>query len=76
MKLFTDAEKRKRFMKTGLPYLLGIAWAPIIGVIVTAILGKPIATQLGWPLTLGITGMMTLLLIYLLLKFFRRTGQH
>jgi hypothetical protein len=75
MKLFTDAEKRKRFMKRGLPYLLGIAWTPIIGVVVTAAVGKPVAGLIGWQSTLAVTGLITLVVVYLLLKFFRRTGQ-
>jgi len=62
-------------MKRGLPYLLGIAWAPIIGVVVTAAVGKPVAGLIGWQATLGVTGGITILAVYMLLKFFRRIGQ-
>jgi len=62
-------------MKTGLSSLLGIAWTPIIGVLVAATVGKPLATLMGWPVTLGLTAMITLLLAWLLLKVFQRTGK-
>jgi len=75
MKLFPDAEKRKRFMKSGLPWLVGLAWAPIIGVLVTAAVGTPVAGLIGWEATMVVTAGITLLLIFLLLKFFRRTRE-
>jgi len=62
-------------MKRGLPYLFGIAWAPIIGVVVTATVGKPVAGLIGWEATLVVTSFITLLVVSLLLKFFRRVGQ-
>ena len=74
MKLFPDAESRKRFMSRGLPFLLGIAWTPIIGLIITAIIGQPLAALIGWPVTLGITAIMTFLCTLLLLRFFKSTG--
>lgn len=75
MKLFPDPEKRKRFMKSGLPWLVGIAWAPIIGVLVAAAVGTPVASLIGWQATLVVTAGITLLLLFLLLKFFRRTRE-
>ncbi len=61
-------------MKTGLSSLLGIAWTPIIGVVVAATVGTPLASLMGWPVTLGLTAMITLLLAWLWLKVFQRTG--
>ena len=62
-------------MKSGLPWLVGIAWAPIIGVLVTAAVGTPAASLIGWQATLVVTAGITLLLLFLLLKFFRRTRE-
>ena len=75
MKLFPDTESRKRFMKTSLHFLLGIAWVPVLWVIVMAMVGKPIAALMGWPVTLGISGMMTLLFLFLFLRFFSYNGK-
>lgn len=62
-------------MKSGLPWLVGIAWAPIIGVLVTATVGTPAASLIGWQATLVVAAGITLLLLFLLLKFFRRTRE-
>ena len=75
MKLFPDVESRKRFMKTSLFFLLGIAWTPVIWVIVAAMVGKPMVALMGWPVMLGISGMMTLFFIFLFLRFFNRSGK-
>jgi len=75
MKLFPDAASRKRFMKTGLPVLLGIAWMPIIGLLIISIIGKPIGALIGLPVTIGITAFMTILFTILLLRFFNRVAQ-
>ncbi|ABL65008.1 hypothetical protein [Chlorobium phaeobacteroides] len=40
MKLFSDSDSRKRFMKNGLPYLLSIVWIPIIWMTVSALFGR------------------------------------
>lgn len=72
MKLFGDSEFRKRFMKSGLPVALAVAWAPIIWMTLTALLG---------PLLLRLTSSflavqtivlpLTLLSIFLFLRAFR-----
>jgi len=71
MKLFKDSDAKKRFMKTGLPIMLGIAWAPILWMIFIAILGQVLFTLTGsWPLVQGVILLMVLLAAYLLLKGF------
>lgn len=58
-------------MKTGLPIMLGIAWAPILWMIFIAILGQVLFTLTGsWPLVQGVILLMVLLAAYLLLKGF------
>ncbi|MEI7694628.1 MAG: hypothetical protein WCI64_03120 [Chlorobium sp.] len=75
MKLFPDKEQRKRWMKRALPFLFGIAWTPIILLLVTALFGKPLAALFGWPVTLWISVILTLLCTTLFLRFFSLSGK-
>ncbi|NTW82978.1 MAG: hypothetical protein HGB36_06370 [Chlorobiaceae bacterium] len=73
MKLFPDIETKKRFMKTGLPFLLGFAWVPIIWMVVTAFLGPALFILTGsWVVTQVIIVLFACLFTYLLLTVFRR----
>ena len=75
MKLFTDADRKKRFMKTGLPVMFGIAWAPIIWILIIPILGPILFTLTGsWLVAQGAVLVVVLLLIFLLLKVFKGLG--
>jgi hypothetical protein len=75
MKLFSDSDQKKRFMKTGLPIMLGIAWAPIIWMLFIAILGPILyALTASWPVTQGTILIIVLIATYSLLKVFMRLG--
>uniref|UniRef100_Q3ASW9 Uncharacterized protein n=1 Tax=Chlorobium chlorochromatii (strain CaD3) TaxID=340177 RepID=Q3ASW9_CHLCH len=74
MSIFNDAEKRKRLMKGGLPLILAVAWMPIVGMVVLVIIGAPLATLVGWPFTFVLVGAVTLSLLWLFLKLFRKSG--
>jgi hypothetical protein len=76
MKLFSDSDQKKRFMKTGLPIMLGIAWAPIIWMLFIALLGPIVYTlTASWPVTQGAILLIVLFTTYLLLKVFMRLGE-
>ncbi|MEI8102957.1 MAG: hypothetical protein WCG61_05460 [Chlorobium sp.] len=62
-------------MKRALPVLLSIAWAPMIALVVTAVIGTPLAVLVGWQATLWVSGLLTLLVITLLMRFFSATGK-
>ena len=75
MKLFPDFDTKKRFMKTGLPIILGIAWSPIIWMVVIATLGKGVFLLTGsWGIAQVITVVIVFLVIFLLLRVFRGIG--
>ena len=76
MKLFPDEEQKRRFMKTGLPVIFGIAWAPIITMVVMALLGPALIALTGsLALMLGVIFIITMLVTSLLLWFFMRIGR-
>jgi hypothetical protein len=73
MKFFSDSDAKKRFMKTGLPLILGVAWAPIIWMVFMASLGPVLITITGsWLITQAGIVLMVLLATYFLLKVFHR----
>jgi hypothetical protein len=75
MKLFPDFETKKRFMKTGLPIILGIAWSPIIWMVVLATFGRGVFALVGsWLVTQAVVLVMVILVMYLLLRLFMRIG--
>jgi len=75
MKLFSDNVARKRFMKTGLPVLLGIAWSPIVWMIVMAFFGSALDALTGsWLVTQGVVLTFAFLTTVLLLRIFIRIG--
>lgn len=75
MKLFPDFETKKRFMKTGLPIILGIAWSPIIWMVVIATLGQGVFALTGsWLVTQGVVLVIVFLVVYVLLRVFMQIG--
>ena len=75
MKLFPDVDTKKRFMKTGLPVILGIAWAPIIWMVFVAMLASPLFALSGsWPLTHGFILIVVFFVTFLFLRLFMRIG--
>lgn len=76
MKLFSDSAAKKRFMKTGLPIILGIAWSPIIWMLLVAILGPALfALTASWFMTHVVILVVVAPVIFLLLRLFMRTGR-
>ena len=76
MKLFPDFDTKKRFMKTGLPIVLGIAWSPIIWMLLVATLGPPLfALTASWFITQAIILAVFAPVIFFLLRLFMRTGR-
>ncbi|MCX6179810.1 MAG: hypothetical protein NT163_10705 [Chlorobiales bacterium] len=62
-------------MKTGLPLMVGIAWAPIIWMVFMASLGPVLFKITGsWLITQGGIVLLVLLATYFLLKVFHRIG--
>ncbi len=63
-------------MKTGLPVILGIAWAPIIWIMMMSTVGTLFFRLTGsWPVTQVVILLTVLLVTFFLLKFFMRIGQ-
>ncbi len=76
MKLFPDVETRKRFMKTALPVIFGIAWTPILWMLVLSTVGPALFSVTGsWPVTHGAVIIMVLLVTSLFIKLFMRIGR-
>ncbi len=76
MKLFPDSDTKKRFMKTGLPIILGIAWSPIIWMLLMATLGPGLfALTDSWPITQALILAVVAPVIFFLLRLFMRTGR-
>jgi hypothetical protein len=72
MKLFSDSDSRKRFMKNGLPILLSIAWGPIIWMSVSALLGRALLFFTGSMLIAQLlVVVITLGTLFLFLRLFR-----
>ena len=62
-------------MKTGLPIILGIAWSPIIWMVVLATLGQGVFMLTGsWLVTQVVLLVIVVLVIYLLLRIFMHVG--
>lgn len=75
MKLFPDFDTKKRFMKTALPVILAIAWAPIIWLIAIATLGQGVLALTGsWLMAQVITIVTVLIIAPLLSMVFVRMG--
>ncbi|TLU88006.1 MAG: hypothetical protein FDX21_04180 [Chlorobium sp.] len=76
MKLFPDPETKKRFMKTGLPVILGIAWSPIIWIMMMSTVGTLFFRLTGsWPVTQVVILLMVVVVTFFLLQFFMRLGR-
>lgn len=75
MKLFPDFDTKKRFMKNGLPIILGIAWSPIIWMVVMATIGQGVFALTGsWFITQVAAVLLVVVLLFLLLRIFLRIG--
>lgn len=75
MKLFPDKETRKRFMKTTLTAVVGLAWLPIIWMLVTATFGSLLNSLTGsWIAAHTIILLFAFLVTLLLLRLFIRLG--
>jgi hypothetical protein len=75
MKLFPDFETKKRFMKTGLPIIFGIAWSPIVWIVVIATIGQGVFALTGsWLVTQALILVIVLFVMALFLRVFMRIG--
>jgi hypothetical protein len=75
MKLFPDEQKRKKFMKGGLPVVFTIAWTPIVWMLLASLLGPVIEPVFhSWQPVVLIIGVMTLLSMLLLIRLFKTVG--
>ncbi|NTU98370.1 MAG: hypothetical protein HGA62_11255 [Chlorobiaceae bacterium] len=73
MIFFKDNEEKKRFMKAGLPYILGIAWTPIIWILFIAVIGPLLFILTGsWVVTQILILGFAIVTVYFLLRLFRR----
>ncbi|NTV99540.1 MAG: hypothetical protein HGA70_10310 [Chlorobiaceae bacterium] len=73
MKIFKDIEEKKRFMKAGLPYILGFAWTPILWILFIAVLGPVLFVLTGsWLAVQLLVLVLAIIVVNLLLKLFRR----
>jgi|WetSurMetagenome_2_1015567.scaffolds.fasta_scaffold220710_3 1,4-dihydroxy-2-naphthoate octaprenyltransferase len=71
MKIFPDVETRKQFMKQFLPVILGVAWTPIIWIMLMLVLA-PLLIVVAGAWTQLIVLVLSVLAAWLLLKLFRR----
>jgi hypothetical protein len=75
MKLFPDKEKRKNFMKGGLPIILAVVWTPIIWMTLAAVLGPAMERVIGvWQVNVIILAVATVLAMIGLIRLFKMTG--
>ncbi|ACF11712.1 conserved hypothetical protein [Chlorobaculum parvum NCIB 8327] len=75
MKFFPDEEKKKRFMKNGLPVMFAVAWTPIIWMVLAAVLGPVLERVLPvWQLVVLIIAMLSVLAMVMLVRLFRILG--
>ena len=75
MKLFPDKEKRKNFMKGGLPVVLAVAWTPIVWMTLASFLGPAMERITGsWQVNVSILVVATLLVMIALIRVFKIAG--
>lgn len=75
MKLFPEKEKRKRFMKNGLPVIFTVAWTPVVWMLLATLLGPPMQQLFtAWQPVMLIIGVSTIIVMLILFRLFRRTG--
>jgi hypothetical protein len=75
MKLFPDEQKKRKFMKNGLPAVFAIAWTPIIWMLLVMVAG-PLMERMfhAWQPVVIIIGIMTLLVMFALIRLFKMAG--
>ncbi|NTV82340.1 hypothetical protein FGF66_08975 [Chlorobaculum thiosulfatiphilum] len=75
MKLFPDKEKRKNFMKSGLPVVLAVVWTPIVWMTLASFLGPAMEHMIGWwQVNVSILVVATLLVMVALIRLFKIAG--
>lgn len=75
MKLLPDKEKRKNFMKGGLPVVLAVAWTPIVWMTLASFLGPAMEQMIGlWQVNVSILVVATLLVMVALIRLFKIAG--
>lgn len=75
MKWFPEKEKRKKYMKFGLPAVFTIAWTPVVWTVVAALLGPPMERVFSsWQPVVAVLSVATLLVMTLLLRVVRTAG--
>jgi hypothetical protein len=75
MKLFPDKEKRKNFMKGGLPVVLAVVWTPIVWMTLASFLGPAMERMIGWwQVNVSILVVATLLVMVALIRLFKIAG--
>lgn len=75
MRFFPDKEKLKKMMRGGLPLIFAVAWAPMVWMLLAALLG-PVMGYLfsSWQAVVAILSVATLAVTLLLTVAFRRFG--
>jgi membrane protein YdbS with pleckstrin-like domain len=75
MKLLPDKEKKKKFMKNGLPVIFAVAWTPIIWMVLVSIAG-PLMERMfhAWQPVVIIIAVATVLVMIALIRLFKMAG--
>ncbi|EAT58442.1 conserved hypothetical protein [Chlorobium ferrooxidans DSM 13031] len=75
MKFFPDKETRKRFMKPTLTAVVGVAWLPIVWLLITATFGTALSAFTGsWIAAHSIILLIAIFVTLVLLRLFIRLG--
>lgn len=75
MGLLPGRDKLKVFMKKGLPLVFAVAWAPMVWMLLAAVLGSTMERLIGsWQVTVVVLALTTLLVTIGLNLMFRRYG--
>jgi len=77
MKLFPDIETRKLFMKKGLPFILALAWAPIVWMLLSSLLAPFLSGFTGsFLLAQSVIVPVTVLVLFVFVRIFRFIGKY
>lgn len=75
MRLFPDKEQLKKMMRGGLPLIFAVAWAPMVWMLLAALLGPVMGLLFSsWQPVVAILSVATLAVTLLLNVVFRRYG--
>lgn len=76
MKLFSDIETRKLFMKKWLPVILALAWAPILWMFLSSLLAPVLIQVIGsFVLAQAVILPLTVLLLLVFIRLFVYIGK-